>query len=107
MLYEVISQDLDDYSNGNGSSSTRSLKFINVFINNRSGPSEQLQTMLKMIQVDINDMMNEINEFVVQDAGNHSNNNDKSSTRQPKFINFSINNRLGYSKQFTITIEMI
>ena len=50
---KFVSQNLSNHSNGNGSSSTRRLKFIKFSVNDRSGHSEQFITMMKMIQVNV------------------------------------------------------
>ena len=97
---EFIGQDPSNYNNGNNDSSknTKHAKFINFFVNNRSGNFEQLTTMLKIIYVNFNNVKNEINESIGQDPGNHSNSNGSSSIRRPQFISFFVNNRSGHSK---------
>lgn len=54
-------------------------------------------------------MTNDIDEFVSRDSNNYSddNGNSNSSTKYPKFICFSINDRLSYSEQLTTMLEMI
>ena len=46
-------------------------------------------------------------EFVDRDIGNSGKNNGSSSTRRPKFISFSVNNRSGHFEQLIIMLEMI
>lgn len=60
-----------------------------------------------MIQVNINDVMDEIDEFTIQNPGNYGENNSNSSTKYPKFINLPINNRSSHFVQFRITIKII
>ena len=63
--------------------------------------------MLEIIHINLNNLKEEINEFVGQDPGNYGNSNGSSSTKYFKFISFFVNNRSGYSEQFTTTMEII
>ena len=49
---DFIGQDQGDHGNGD---SSKCLKFISFFFNNRSGHSEQLTTTIEMIQVNLDD----------------------------------------------------
>ena len=93
---EFVGQNLGNYSNGdnNSSSSTKWSKFISFSINNRSGYSEQLTTILKMIHIDFDNVKYEIDKLVGQNPGNYGIGNGNSSTRYFKFITFSLTNRL-------------
>lgn len=92
---------------GNGSNNTRSPKFISFSVNNRLSYFEQLITMLKIIQVDINDVTNEINKFVDQNSGDYSNGNDSSSIWYFKIIIIFVHDRLGHFEQLTTALETI
>ena len=59
---KFVVQDLDNHSFNNSSNSTKHPKFINLFINNKSSHFEQFIILIRMIQVDINDI--EINNIV-------------------------------------------
>ena len=54
-------------------------------------------------------LADEIDESISQNLNNHDNNhsNGSSSIKYLKFINFFVNDRLGYFEQFTTTLEII
>lgn len=52
---EFLVQNLGNNGDSNGSSSTRHLKLIGFFVNNRSSYSDQLTSRMEMIQVDVDD----------------------------------------------------
>lgn len=63
--------------------------------------------MLEIIYIKFDNIKNEIDKFISQELGYHSNNNSSSSTKRLKFISFFLNNKSGYFEQLTIIIEMI
>lgn len=63
--------------------------------------------MREMIHIDFDNVKDEIDEFVSWNLGNYGDGNGSGGTRHLIFINFSINNRLGHSKQLITTIEII
>ena len=44
---------------------------------------------------------------VDKDLSNHGEGNSSSSTKYPKFISFSVNNKSGHFEQLVIALEMI
>lgn len=64
MLYKAISQNSGNYNNDNRSSSIKYLKFISIFVNNRSDYFEKPITVLKIIQINIKNVTDEIDKFV-------------------------------------------
>ena len=108
-INEFVGQNLRNHGDGDGdgSSSIKRPKFINFFINNRSDYSEQVTNMLNRIHVNFNNVKDETDTFVSQDLGDHGNGNSSSSTRHPKVISFSVNNRSSYLEELTTTMKII
>lgn len=52
--------------------------------------------MLKIIQVDINNLTNEIDKFISQNSENYRNSNGSNSTKNFKFISFFVSDKLSY-----------
>ena len=98
MFCETVGQNLGDYSNNNGSSSSKYSKFISVFVTNKSDYFEQLTTMLEIININVNNMTDKINKFVIRNSGNYNNGKGNSNIRHLKFISFFVNNKSGYSE---------
>lgn len=60
-----------------------------------------------MIYIHFNNVKDKIDQFIGQDLGNYGKHNSSSSTKRPKFISLSVNNRLGYSEELTTMMELI
>ena len=104
---KYVGHNLGNHGNGNESSNIRLLKHINFFVINRSNYFEQFTTMLEIININFNKVIDQIDKFVGQNLDDHENNNDKSSIRHLKFINFFIKYRSSYSKQFLTIMKII
>lgn len=54
-INKFVGQDLGNHGNGNNSSSTKYFKFINFFVNQKSGHFKQFIITIEIIQFNVND----------------------------------------------------
>lgn len=65
MLYKVINQNLSNNNNNDSNTSTKCPQFIIIFFNNRLNYSKQFITILEKIQVNIDNIIDKINKFII------------------------------------------
>ena len=107
MSCKVTDRNSGNHGNSNASSSTKRPKLINFHVNYRLGYSRQFITMLEIIQVNVNDVTDEIDEFIVRDPGNYGNSNNSSNTKYPQFISYFMNNWSGHAEKLITIMKMI
>lgn len=81
VVIEKFSQDSGNHSNGNGSSTTRQLKFNGFFVNHRLNHFKQLTTAIKIIQKISNSEINDINDYIGKVLGNYDDDNGSSNKK--------------------------